>query len=101
MRDMTSLTFATGRLRNFATMSRVHLAPPLKHSETDGHAMLLSTTDLSYPRHQRGVDDIGQTLPADGLDREVRVLQPEAVGGDPFQRKRLDAICCSASSQAR
>ena len=41
------------------------------------------------PGHQRGVDHVRHALPADRLDREVHVLQAEAMRGDLLQREAL------------
>ena len=41
------------------------------------------------PRHQRGVDHVRHALAADRLDREVDVLQPEAVRRHQLQREAL------------
>src|SRR5689334_9105506 len=41
------------------------------------------------PGHERGVDDVGHALAADGADREIHVLQSEAVGRDSLQREAL------------
>src|SRR5258706_8053488 len=43
----------------------------------------------SNPGHQRGVDHVWDALAADRLDREVDVLQGEAVGRDPLERESL------------
>src|SRR6266436_4206656 len=41
------------------------------------------------PRHERGVDHVRHALAADRADREVHVLEREAVGRDLLQRKAL------------
>src|SRR5688572_28780910 len=86
MRDITSLTLATGSARNVETVSASTLRRRARTLNPMVTTLLLSGL---HPRHQRGVDDIRQPLPAQRLDRQIRILQPEAMGGDLFQRKAL------------
>src|SRR6185437_9479590 len=50
----------------------------------------------SQPGHQRGVDDVGNPLPADRFDGGVDVLEPEPMRGDELERETLGGELCQS-----